>query len=112
MPREKAEPATGRPSAQMKSPELPPDFRCRHSNSMMKFSYIFAVRIVPTGAPLVTSMPSRTVNVSGAMLQGTQVHSAQERADGSTTGDEHSVAHGERLRAMLRITTGRTGLGR
>ena len=72
MPREKGDPAAGRPSAQMKSPELPPDLRCRHSNSMMKFSYIFAVRIVPTGEPLVTIIPSRTANVSGAMLQGTQ----------------------------------------
>src|SRR5258705_10460803 len=39
---------------------------------MTKFSYIFSVRIVPVGTPVLTIRPSLTVNVFGATLTGTQ----------------------------------------
>ena len=56
----------------MNTPALPPACMCRHSSSMMKFSYIRSVRIVPVGLPVLTIMPSLTVNVSGATLTLTQ----------------------------------------
>ena len=57
---------------------------------MMKFSYIFSVRMVPTGAPVVTIIPSRTEKVSGAMLQGTQ----PERSLPLNKGTKPSVVRG------------------
>ena len=48
----------------MKTPALPIGCMCRHSTSMMKFSYIRSVRIVPVGLPVLTIIPSRTLNVS------------------------------------------------
>jgi hypothetical protein len=56
--------------AQAKTPELPPDFRCRHSTTSSKFFTFFAVRITPTGVPLqwISSLSSWNVQVSGSSL--------------------------------------------
>ena len=47
--------------AQMNTPEFPLRLKCRHSNSRMKFSYCFVVRITPVGMPVQKIIPSRTV---------------------------------------------------
>ena len=72
MPRVKGTPGAGSGSAQTNRPALPPGFMCRHSSSMMKFSYGRSVRITPVGTPVETMSPSRTENVSGATFTGTQ----------------------------------------
>src|SRR5262245_53147078 len=54
--------------AHTKTPALPPDVRCRHSHSKMKFSYCFTVRRAPIGAPVQVSTPSLTPQVSGAQF--------------------------------------------
>src|SRR4051794_15617704 len=56
----------------MNTPAFPCGCICRHSTSMMKFSYIRSVLIVPVGFPVLTIMPSFAVNVFGATFTITQ----------------------------------------
>src|SRR5258706_487382 len=66
------EPSLGVPPLHAKQPELPPASRCIHSTCRMKFSNIRSVRITPVGFPLQMIIPSRTLQVSLAVLTLTQ----------------------------------------
>jgi hypothetical protein len=72
MPRRKGTPGAEMGLPQMKTPELPPLVRCRHSHSRMKFSYCFSVRIAPVGMPVQRMTPSLMLHVSGAQFAFTQ----------------------------------------
>src|SRR5262245_20809842 len=107
-------------SPQMKTPALPPGCMWRHSSSMMKFSYIRSVRIVPVGLPVLTIMPSRTENVVGATLtitqperslplkSGVQPSSAEVAATKNAWAQQTDTATKERDMISLR-TEGRNG---
>src|SRR5207249_2840812 len=73
-PRGQGAPLAGVESHHTKKPELPTSFvfTCIHSNSQMKFSYIFSVRRKPSGLPVVMISSPLTVNVSGLVLTFTQ----------------------------------------